>query len=40
MMINLALVGGSFSNNIEPFPIPSPAACITSILGLSNPFDC
>ena len=40
MMFNLALAGGSFSTNIEPFPIPSPAPYITSILGLSNPFDC
>jgi len=40
MMANLALVGGSFSTTVEPFPIPNPAPYITSILGLSNPFDC
>lgn len=37
---HLSLVGGAFSTTQEPFPIPSSAPYITSILGLSNPFDC
>ncbi len=36
----MALAGGSFSTSKPPFPIPHPAPYITSILGLSNPFDC
>ncbi len=36
----LTIVGGSFSLTVEPFPIPSPAPYITSVLGISNPFDC
>ncbi len=36
----LAIVGGSFSFTAEPFSIPSPAPYITSVLGISNPFDC
>lgn len=36
----LAIVGGGMSTTIEPFPIPSPAPYITSVLGISNPYDC
>ena len=38
--IQLAIFGGSFSTTVEPFPIPSPAPYITSVLGISDPFDC
>ncbi|MEW7277510.1 hypothetical protein ABW636_02815 [Aquimarina sp. 2201CG1-2-11] len=37
--VELAIVGGTITN-VEPFPIPSPAPYITSVLGISNPFDC
>tara|TARA_B110000093_G_C12927625_1_gene392047 strand:+ start:977 stop:1105 length:129 start_codon:yes stop_codon:yes gene_type:complete len=40
IIAQLAIVGGTMSTTIEPFPIPSPAPYITSVLGLSNPFDC
>ncbi|WP_346880772.1 hypothetical protein [uncultured Algibacter sp.] len=36
----MASVGGRFSTTIAPFPIRNPAPYITSILGISNPFDC
>lgn len=36
----LALVGGSFSFTIEPFPVKNPVPYITSVLGISNPYDC
>lgn len=36
----LTPVGGTFSTTIEPFPIPSPAPYITSVLGISDPYDC
>ncbi|NMH89823.1 hypothetical protein [Flavivirga algicola] len=35
----LSLVGGSLSS-VAPFPIPNPAPYVTSVLGISNPFDC
>ncbi len=35
----LAIVGGRFSSG-APFPIPSPAPYITSVLGISDPFNC
>ena len=40
LIANMALIGGTVSTSVEPFSIPSPAPYITSILGLSNPFDC
>ncbi|WP_417874346.1 hypothetical protein [Xanthomarina gelatinilytica] len=36
----LAIYGGSFSTTNEPFPIPSPAPYITSVVGISNAYDC
>ena len=36
----LAAVGGSVNTTSPPFPIPSPAPYITSIIGVSNPYDC
>ncbi len=35
----LAIFGGGITFS-EPFPIPSPAPYITSVLGIGNPFDC
>ena len=40
IIAQLAIVGGTVNTSVEPFPIPSPAPYITSVLGLSNPFDC
>ncbi|WP_299888920.1 hypothetical protein [uncultured Lacinutrix sp.] len=39
-MSQLSLVGGSFSTTVEPFPIPSPAPYLTSVIGIGNPYDC
>lgn len=36
----LGAVGGSISTTTPPFTIPSPAPYITSILGISNPYNC
>lgn len=36
----LSAVGGSVRTSNPPFNIPSPAPYITSIIGLSNPYDC
>lgn len=32
--------GGGFSTTAEPFVIPSPAPYMTSVMGISNPYDC
>lgn len=37
---SLSAVGGSVNTTSPPFNIPSPAPYITSILGLSTPYDC
>ncbi len=36
----LAIIGGNFSLTVEPFTIRSPAPYITSVMGISSPFDC
>ena len=36
----LNAVGGTVSTSTPPFTIPSPAPYITSLIGLSNPYDC
>jgi|GEM_PF-3740758 len=40
LLQSLSAVGGSVNTSNSPFSIPSPAPYITSILGISNPFDC
>lgn len=36
----LNAVGGTVSTSTPPFSIPSPAPYITSLIGISNPYDC
>jgi len=40
LIAEMSIIGGTISTTQEPFPIPSPAPYITSVLGISTPFDC